>query len=161
VADRTPGAARELRTEIEISAPAARVWEILTDFARFGEWNPFIQKIEGELAVGSRLEARLTPPGGRGMTFRPTVMKVDPGREFRWLGHLLFPGLFDGEHIFELESLGGGRTRLVQREEFRGVLAGLLLRSIAESTRRGFELMNHKLKERAEGRAEPRERPKG
>ncbi len=151
MADKTPSAVREIRTEIEIDASVARVWELLTDFERFGEWNPFIPKIDGELAVGSRLEVRLTPPGGGGMTFRPTVTKVEPGREFRWLGHVLFPGLFDGEHIFELEPLGSDRTRLVQREEFRGILAWLLHWSVGYATRRGFELMNQKLKELVEG----------
>jgi uncharacterized protein YndB with AHSA1/START domain len=31
---------RELRDEIEIEATPERVWEILTDFAAYPEWNP-------------------------------------------------------------------------------------------------------------------------
>jgi len=38
------------------------------------------------------------------MTFRPTILKAEPNRELRWLGHLLVPGLFDGEHIFTIET---------------------------------------------------------
>ena len=38
----------ELFTMTEIEAPAERVWHILTDFARYPEWNPFIRCIEGE-----------------------------------------------------------------------------------------------------------------
>ena len=59
------------------------------------------------------------------MTFRPTVLKVEPNREFRWLGHLLFPGLFDGEHIFTIEPLGEGHVRFTQREVFTGLLVPL------------------------------------
>ena len=54
------------------------------------------------------------------MTFRPTVLKVEPNREFRWLGHLLVPGLFDGEHSFTIEPLGESRVRFTQREIFTG-----------------------------------------
>ena len=40
----------ELSHEIEIAAPPERVWAVLTDFAAYGEWNPY-QTIEGELKV--------------------------------------------------------------------------------------------------------------
>ena len=41
------------------------------------------------------------------MTFRPEVLRCEPGRELRWLGHFLVPGLFDGEHAHLLEGLFG------------------------------------------------------
>ncbi len=144
---------REIHTEVEIAAPAERVWQILTDFARFPEWIPFIRQASGALWVGARLEVRLQPPGGRATTLRPTVRKVEPNREFRWLGHVLVPGLFDGEHIFTIEQLSEGWVRFIQREEFRGLLAPLILRLIGMDTRRGFEAMNRALKARAESRA--------
>jgi uncharacterized protein YndB with AHSA1/START domain len=31
---------RELGTEVEIAAPPERIWEILTDFAAYPDWNP-------------------------------------------------------------------------------------------------------------------------
>ena len=37
-----------IHTEIEINAPASRVWEILTDFGSFPQWNPFIRQVSGE-----------------------------------------------------------------------------------------------------------------
>ena len=88
---------KELRSEIEIEAPTERVWRVLTDFAAYPEWNPFIRRVSGRAEVGERLVVHMQPSGTRGMTFRPTVMKVEPGRELRWLGHLLVPGIFDGE----------------------------------------------------------------
>jgi hypothetical protein len=140
---------REIRSEIEIAAPAGRVWEILTDFARFPEWNPFIRKAEGRAQVGARLTVLLQPAGGRATTFRPRVLKAEPGRELVWLGQLVVPGIFDGEHHFEIESRGDG-VRFVQREVFSGILAGVVLRQIGDATRAGFEAMNRALKARAE-----------
>ena len=80
---------KQLHTEIEIDAPAKRVWELLTDFASYPQWNPFIRYISGHPAPGERLQARPEPPGGRAMTFKPKVLTAEPNRELRWLGHIL------------------------------------------------------------------------
>lgn len=142
----------EISHEIEIDAPPAAVWSVLADTEAYGEWNPLVRRLDGDLRKGARLEARIEPPGGRGMTFRPTVLAAEPGRELRWLGRLLVPRLFDGEHRFALEPLAGGRTRFVQSERFRGLLVRPL-RTTLERTRLGFELMDEALKARAEALA--------
>jgi hypothetical protein len=144
---------RELITQIEIDAPAQVVWEILVDFERHPEWNPFIEEIAGEASRGSRLSLTVRPPGGHATSFAPTVLAADEARELRWLGRVGLPRIFDGEHRFVLEPLGTGRVRLVHAERFRGILVPLLWRSLATRTREGFEQMNRALKERAEHRA--------
>src|SRR5713226_9495625 len=146
----------ELRTEIEIDAPVERVWEVLTDFERFPEWNPFIRRIHGKMQVGSRLDVLIGATGTRPMRFRPTVKAVIPNRELRWLGRLGLPRLFDGEHIFQIEPLGSMRTRFIQRERFRGLLVPLLARSLNRDVRRGFAEMNRALRERVTVSAERR-----
>jgi hypothetical protein len=141
---------KEVYSEIEIHASAERVWQLLTDFASFPEWNPFIRRASGNAQVGQRLEVNIQPSGARGMTFRPTVLKAEPNGELRWLGHLLIPGLFDGEHIFTIEPLGTYRVRFVQREIFTGLLIPFFARGLDTDTRRGFDEMNQALKARAE-----------
>jgi hypothetical protein len=84
------------------------------------------------------------------MTFKPKVLTAEPNRELRWLGHLLTPGLFDGEHSFTIEPLEDNRVRFVQREAFKGLLVPLFARSLETNTQQGFEQMNRALKERAE-----------
>ena len=141
---------KELHSEIEIYASAERVWRLITDFPSYPDWNPFIRRITGEPTSGEHLDVRIEPPGGRGMTFKPTVLNAEPNRELRWLGHLLMPGLFDGEHSLTIQPLEEHRVRFVQREVFRGLLVPLFARSLDNNTKRGFEDMNHALKERAE-----------
>jgi len=141
---------KELRTEIEIQASNQRVWQLLTDFASFPQWNPFIRQANGEVKVGAGLVIHLQPSGASGMTFKPIVLKVEPNRELRWLGRLLMPGLFDGEHTFTIETLAANRVRFTQREVFTGLLVPLFARSLDADTRRGFEEMNQALKSRAE-----------
>jgi hypothetical protein len=141
---------KELHSQIEIAAPAERVWQVLTDFAAYPEWNPFIRRVNGRPEVDEQLVVRMRPSGTKGMTFRPIVMKVEPNRQLRWLGHLLVPGLFDGEHIFEIEELDRDRVLFTQREVFKGLLVPLLARSLDRDTQRGFEEMNRALREKAE-----------
>ena len=106
---------------------------------------------------GAGLKVHIAPPGGKPMTFTPRVTRVVPEREFRWLGRLLMPGLFDGEHIFEIKPLGENRSSLVQREEFRGLLVPLMWSSLDTRTRQGFNDMNAALKAKAEkDQADPR-----
>jgi hypothetical protein len=139
----------EIRAQVDIEAPREAVWKVLMDFDSYPSWNPFIRRVEGRAEVGSKLTARLEPPTGRGMTFRPTVTTLRPGEAFGWLGRLGLPGVFDGAHRFDLEALDGSRTRFVQSERFDGILAGLLQRSIRDRTLAGFEEMNRALAQRA------------
>jgi hypothetical protein len=142
--------AKQLRAQIEIDATAERVWRVLTDFGQYARWNPFMTQASGTAAVGERLTIRMQPEGGRPMTFRPTVLEAAPGRRLRWLGRLLLPRVFDGEHIFTIEPLAGDRIRLIQEEQFRGILVPLLARSLDRRTLPAFERMNQALKRRVE-----------
>ena len=140
---------KTLDTSIEIAAPPDRVWQVISDLESFSSWNPFITKAMGPLVAGDTLSITIEPPGGRAMTFKPKVLEVDPNHRLRWIGRFLVPGLFDGEHLFEVEPLEGGRSRFTQSERFTGVLtwfSGTLLKR----TRAGFEAMNAALKERSE-----------
>lgn len=152
--------AAQIETTVDIAAPPERVWAVLTDFARYPEWNPFIPRIDGRPEVGARLTVRIVPPGGRPMTFRPYVLTAEPGRELRWRGRLFVPGLFDGEHAFRLMALNRGGVRFRQEERFRGLLLPLFAGNGLERTRRGFEEMNAALKRRAEQEGPGRDGPK-
>jgi len=144
-------AKRRIETKIEIEAPAARVWEILTDFDRTPSWNPFITSISGVLSPGARLSLHVAPPGRSAMRFRPVVLTVRPERELRWLGSVMVRGVFDGEHFFLLEPLGDDHTRLTHGEEFSGFLVGPMSGMLA-ATQAGFVEMNKALKKVAEGK---------
>ena len=140
---------RSIHTEIGIGASAGKVWDILVATDKWPEWNPFA-RASGRLQVGERLEVQIRPPGKSAMTFRPTVVKLDPGRELRWLGHLAAQGIFDGEHGFRVVPEDVGRCRFEQFETFRGLLAGPILWMAEGPTRAGFEAMNRALKAKAE-----------
>ncbi|MEI6557935.1 MAG: SRPBCC domain-containing protein [Rhodospirillaceae bacterium] len=143
----------QLDTSIDIAAPADRVWAVLTDFPAYPEWNPFITAITGVLKVGSVLIVQLALPGKPALRFKPVLTVAARPRELRWAGHVMAPGLFDGEHGFEIERLESDRCRLRHVEQFSGVLMPLFIPALQEATRAGFEAMNQALKRRAEAGA--------
>ena len=142
-----------LDTQIEIHASAERVWPILMDFPGHARWNPFVRSIEGSPRVGSSLRVFIQPAGSSGMRFRPTVLIVEPQREFRWKGKLLIPGVFDGEHFFKLEPKSDTQVVFRQGELFSGLLVPFLKRSLDGATKQGFVAMNEALKREAEAEA--------
>ncbi len=140
---------KQLHTEVLIEASPAEVWAILTDFSRYGEWNPFMVDASGVAIMGTQLRVTLAPPGGRRITLSPEVTAVAAGEVLEWWGHLGVRGLFDGRHRFELHRADRG-TRLVQSEVFTGVLVPFVARSLDRGTAAGFALMNAALKAQAE-----------
>jgi hypothetical protein len=113
-------------------------------------WNPFIMQAEGRLEVGGRLTLCMQPVGGSAVTLRPTVVEVVDGQRLRWQGRLGMRGLFDADHLFIVEPQGAAGSRLVQQEQFSGLLVPFLERSLDRGTLPAFQAMNASLKDRAE-----------
>lgn len=143
---------RSIETEIEINGTATQVWEVLTDFGRYPEWNPFILRIAGTLQPGSQLKAVVQTPNFPKITIRPVLLKVEAERELRWRGHWVVPRVFDGEHLFAIEPLGEAKVNFAQKELFTGLLVPLLWGKMAGNIRLGFEKMSQALKKRIESR---------
>ena len=74
--DRRCALVKTLETEVTIRATPEQVWSVLTDFAQYPAWNPFIREASGEAKAGAHLTVRIKPPGGKEMTFRPTVLSA-------------------------------------------------------------------------------------
>jgi hypothetical protein len=140
---------KEIRTEIDIGAGPLRVWQVLTDFEKYPEWNPFIRQIDGQPVEGAKLRIHITTPAGAKREYSPKVTRVVAERELRWLGKM--PGLLSGEHIFSIEPVGDNSVRLVHREVFGGLLTSFFGSSLDTDVKKGFEEMNAALKKRAEG----------
>ncbi len=106
----------------ELDASPDELWAVLADTERYREWNPSIIESSGTVAAGEKLR-NVVVFGEGTMTFTPTVLTAEPGRELTWAGRMWVPGLVDAEHSFRLEALPGGGTRLTQQETFTGVVA--------------------------------------
>lgn len=140
---------KRVETEILISADPQKVWSVLTDFESYPNWNPFVKSLTGKVREGNKIKVVLP-----GMKFKPTVLKFKTAKEFRWIGHLLFKGLFDGEHSFVLIDNKNGTTTLKHSEQFSGILVPFFKKKLDTDTKDGFVQMNVALKKRAENKLE-------
>jgi len=132
-----------IETDILLPASPERVWQVLTDFQSYPSWNPFLTQASGDWAVGNTVAVT-----AGGMSFKPTILAFNPGQELRWLGSLLFKGVFDGEHYFQLHPAPDGKTRLVHGENFSGLLVPLFKSKLNTNTKDGFKAMNEALRDR-------------
>tara|TARA_B100000809_G_scaffold265362_1_gene323967 strand:+ start:1904 stop:2305 length:402 start_codon:yes stop_codon:yes gene_type:complete len=114
--------AKEIKTEILINASPTKGSSILTKFDNYPNWNSFIKSIMGNVKVGNKILVRIESPKAKGITFKSKVLTYQVNKEFSWIGHLLFPGLFDGKHKFELIDNGNEKTTFRQSEKFKGIL---------------------------------------
>ena len=142
--------ALEIKTEITINATPEKIWAILTEFEEYPNWNPFIKSIKGKMEVGNKITVQIAPPNAKGMTFKPKILTFNKNKELSWLGVLLFSGIFDGHHKFELKDNNDGTTKFTQSEIFKGVLVPFFKKNLNTNTKNGFIEMNKKLKELAE-----------
>jgi hypothetical protein len=141
---------KEINTELEIMASSERVWQVLTDFPNFGKWNPVIIEIKGETKVNTKLEIHLRTRSGKSRIYKPTITKLEPNHELRWVGKSFFPGIFNGERIFTIDSIGASTVLFFHREIFTGVGAYLAGDRLENDIRHTLNEMNVALKKQAE-----------
>jgi hypothetical protein len=121
---------KNIQTEILINTDITKVWDVLMNF-------------------DNRLTVSINPPGGNGMTFKPTILTLEANKEFRWKGKLGINGIFDGEHYFILESVDKDITKFIHGEKFSGLLVPFV-RKMLDKTQKGFQLMNESIKKECE-----------
>jgi demethylmenaquinone methyltransferase / 2-methoxy-6-polyprenyl-1,4-benzoquinol methylase len=136
---------RRIEAQVEIEAPAERVWAVLTDFAAYPSWNPFMAEVRGEARVGATLRARLVAPRAPRLHVRLRVTKVEPSRELRWTGSR---ALVRGERVIRITPTGHGRVLLAQHTDFAGAAVPLL--RFLDRYEPAMVAMNEAVKSRAE-----------
>ena len=111
-----------------IHAAPEKIWAILTDAARYPDWNQTVTKVDGQIAPGSRIALHVTLSP---RAFPVTVTVFEAPRRMVWRGGMPL-GLFVGERVFELAPQGGGVVQFSMREGFSGLLAPLIGRSLPD-----------------------------
>ena len=101
---------KTLSTGIKIRAKPEKVWDILTKFSDYEEWNPVMTRIIGEASLGKKIEVHIHTIKGKNRIYHPTITKFDINNELRWQGRSFLPGIFEGERIFEIKGYLFGRN---------------------------------------------------
>lgn len=141
-----------LDTEIEINATPQRVWDILSDFPAYGQWNPLSPAISGELRTGATISVTIQPAQGKPMVSKCRLTACEPLKKLCWLGSAPIPGLVSGEHSLEIEALPNGKVRFRNSEVMKGLLTPFIKGIYDKNFPAQFIAMNEALKKRAESR---------
>ena len=131
-----------------IRATPERIWALLTDAAEYTRWNNTVEKVEGEIALGERVTVR--PKINPGRAFPVKVSAFEQPRRMVWTGGMPL-GLFKGERTFLLTPNSNGDTEFSMREEYSGLMAPLICRSIPD-LQPAFDEFARDLKRAAEGK---------
>ena len=132
--------------EIEIDTPPQVVWEVLTRFENWPNWNPDVKSMSfpGPLAPGTEFRWKAGPG-----TIVSTLERVEAPRYISWCGRTL---TIDAYHEWWLEPRDGG-THIRTEETFSGLLAKILRGTLQKTLDKSFEVGVERLKRESERRA--------
>lgn len=113
-----------------IDASPETVWSVLVDTPRWPDFDPFCERIEGNVVLGGTIKAftKLAP----GRAFPVKVAVLERPRLMVWRGGMPL-GLFLGVRTFAITPEGAG-CRFEMREEFSGPMLGLIAGSLPDMT---------------------------
>lgn len=138
---------KDFSITVQIDAPPAQVWHVMSDVERWPEWTPTVAEVRrtnpGPLRIGAR--ARI-----RQRWLRPTdwvVTALHEGRQFDW--ETKGTGLrVSARHLVEPNPQGGSRATL--SVQFGGLLGWIVGRVTGPMNRRLLALEADGLKRRSE-----------
>jgi hypothetical protein len=136
---------KSFAAETAIDASPEAIWAILTDASSYPAWNTTVSSVDGRIARGETLTVHAAIAPGR--AFPVKVVAFDAPRRMVWSGGMPF-GLFTGVRVFELRP-ENGRVTFSMREDYGGVMAPLIAKSIPD-LQPAFEEFAACLKARAE-----------
>jgi hypothetical protein len=140
----------EIKTEIGISASPSRVWEVLTDFPRYPDWNPFVLEVQGEVYQGAPIHYRFEMPRGVRIRTAAVVLRFQPEIELRFSAHFVTQNVFRGDHYFAIESRNSNEVIFHHGEVISGLLFPAVQLILQTQGPPIFEGLNKALKQRAE-----------
>lgn len=143
---------KEIRAEITLEAPAARIWELLADTALYHYWNPLFQQASGQMKVGEQLELMVHLPQIEPFSVKPTLKRVVPQSAFCWQHVLQSKRILCWSFCTEIETLPDQQLKVVLKSSFGGLLGPLFCLSMSTPIAAGLESLNKALRRWGEKR---------
>ena len=143
----------EIDESYEVRASAEVLWQVITDFDRYPDWNPFVISCAAALREGQPIDMKVQLFKHFAQPQRETIVEVKPGVSFRYglgPGRL---GALSSLRSHEIETLGSGQTRYRSHFHLTGWLAPLTEAWLGRRLEHGFTAMTRALVARAEALA--------
>ncbi len=119
---------KSFESRIRIRAKREKIWALLTDASRYPEWNTTVNKVEGSIELGKKVtvHAKISPD----RAFPVKVVELVENEKMVWSAGMPL-GLFKGARTFTLTE-EGEEVEFRMREEFTGLMAGMITKSIPD-----------------------------
>ena len=142
---------KQIKTEIEIAAPPAKVWSILADINKWQEWNPTINKSNGDTTVGSKLDITMCgkKEGEDGPRYNPVITKFEDSKLLQWSATMMAGFIMTNGKIIELTETETG-TKLIHTETFSGMMMPMMWGHMETGVPPMLDKFNEALKKLAE-----------
>jgi len=135
---------------VEIGTPSQWVWDILTDFECYPEWNPFTTTAKGRLALGNSLDLYVVMPSRGDRTQTEIISTIAPPNQLAWGMTLGFKKLLSARREQILTTIDSQRCSYTTNDAFNGLLAALVYRLFYDDIKSGFNNVAYALRDRAE-----------
>ena len=135
---------------LEVAAPAATVWNVITDLARYPEWNPFVVACRSTLEPGAPIDMRVRVLPFVAQPQRETIFTHVPGRRLSYGVAPMRLGALASERSHAVEPLAADRARYVSDFRLDGWLAPVVDALLGRRLAAGFAAMTAAIKARAE-----------
>lgn len=139
-----------LSETVEIEAPSELVWEVITDLASYGEWNPFVVECRSTLEVGASIEMRVQLFKAFAQPQRETIFEHVAGERLCYGLPSMPLGSLASRRRHEVEPISDGRTHYHSHFQLDGWLASVTRAILGRKLERGFASMTQAIKDRAE-----------
>jgi hypothetical protein len=110
---------------LDIGAPPEIVWEVLTDFPKYGEWNPFVVEAKCSLKPGEAMDMKVVLMGFPQRQVE-WMRECHPGQDFSYAMKPFPLGGLSSRRGHVLEPAGAGRTRYTSQFELQGWMMPLV-----------------------------------
>ncbi|AQA18801.1 hypothetical protein BST95_11685 [Halioglobus japonicus] len=132
-----------------IEAPAALVWQVVVDFANYGEWNAFCPSMEAELVLGAPVVMKVDL--GFGLSDQVEYMScIEAPHRIAWAMENKPGDPIHAERWQVIEPIDDNRCTYVSYDEFTGPEVQGMVEMMGEAVRKGFNICGEGLKGRAE-----------
>ncbi|NGY04902.1 SRPBCC domain-containing protein [Solimonas terrae] len=134
---------------VEIKAPAAVVWEVISDLARYPEWNPFCVECRSTMQPGDAIDMKVKLMA-RPQAQREWVSEHVAGRRFAYAMKPAPLGALSSFRSHDVEAIGDSGTRYRSYFHLQGWLKPLVVGLLGSRLEIGFAGMTDGIRQRAE-----------
>lgn len=138
--------------EVDIAAPAAVVWEVITDLPRYAQWNPFTVKVDSTLRLDDPVDLHIPIPGqdGQTMVVREWLVAFEPDQLLSWEQRATSDNKDCARRDQYVIATGADSCRYVTTDIFLGLNADRIMDQFGGWVKTSFDAVADGVKRQAE-----------